>query len=150
MLNWRRKGDELERREAGPGGLSGYGLRGTARDCRTPRLVSATRGLQVPELSLVDILPRLAVARSGKDWKGVVRVDRGGSRHLLTGPDYTQPTPPSGRLLRVLDRYLSDKLGGLNGSTQHQLEVQLRQPGTLKSFATVKSNKNTTLYRFTE
>jgi hypothetical protein len=40
--------------------------------------------------------------------------------------------------------------GGLNGSTQHQLEVHLREPRTLKSFASIKSNKNTTLYRFNE
>src|ERR1700681_193291 len=43
-----------------------------------------------------------------------------------------------------------DKRGGLNGSTQHQLEVHLREPRTLKSFASVKSDKNTTLYRFNE
>ena len=40
--------------------------------------------------------------------------------------------------------------GDLNGWTQHQLEVQLGEPKTLKSFASVKSNKNTTLYRFNE
>src|ERR1700681_213835 len=45
---------------------------------------------------------------------------------------------------------MSGDRGGLNGSTQHQLEVQLREPRTLKSFASVKSNKNTTLYRFNE
>jgi hypothetical protein len=41
----------------------------------TPRPVSAAPFLQVPELSLVDILPELAVARSGRDWKDVLRVN---------------------------------------------------------------------------
>jgi hypothetical protein len=46
--------------------------------------------------------------------------------------------------------HFSDKSGGLDGSTQHQLKVHLREPRTLELFASVKSNKNTTLYRINE
>src|ERR1700681_3166679 len=54
------------------------------------------------------------------------------------------------RVIGYVLLHMDDIGGGLNGSTQHQLEVHLRQPRTLKSFASVKSNKDTTLYRFNE
>jgi hypothetical protein len=43
-----------------------------------PRLYAP--GIQVAELSIADMLPSLAVARSEKNWKEVLRVNRSGWR----------------------------------------------------------------------
>jgi hypothetical protein len=41
---------------------------------------------------------------------------------------------------------MSGNPGGLNGSTQHQVEIYLQESQQLESFANVDSNGNTALY----
>ena len=68
----------MRRRKASLGRSSKCSMRGRVRNRCAPRLVSAAHERQVPELSLADISPELAVARSGKDWKDLLRVNVSG------------------------------------------------------------------------
>jgi hypothetical protein len=64
------------------------------------------------------------------------RVNREASSRLVGLKDILNPVP-----------HMSGLRDGLNGSTQHWLDVYFEESKKLKSFASVDSNGNTTLSR---